>query len=127
MLSVVAALGTGVVVFSSSHFQNLQKGLGDYYGTRTTALKETLTIEDVWFNSTTTPKHINVTVRNAGNIDLNVTAVYVNGTARWTGNQEVKVGQALTLVSYFDWTSGLHMINVATQRGNLARVTALSP
>ncbi|MFQ5998519.1 MAG: hypothetical protein ACE5KO_04360 [Candidatus Bathyarchaeia archaeon] len=127
MLGVVAALGTGVTVFSNSTFQNLQSGLGDYYGDRATALRESLAIEDVWFNSTTTPKHINVTVRNTGDIDLNVTAVYVNGTARWTTGQVLSSGQAYTIVCYFDWTPGLHNFNVATQRGNVARTTAVSP
>jgi archaellum component FlaF (FlaF/FlaG flagellin family) len=82
-------------------------------------LKESFVIEDVWFYNS--PKYVNITVRNVGSIDMEVVAIYMNGTTVWDGSQVIDVGETATIKVIFAWDSGEYRIIVATARGNQAR------
>ncbi|MFQ5761815.1 MAG: hypothetical protein ACE5PO_02155 [Candidatus Bathyarchaeia archaeon] len=122
MLSVVASLGTGAVVFSTSNFDLLRSGLSDFYSTRAAMLKENIVVEDVWFESSA-PKYVNVTARNTGDINVTLSSIYVNGTLRWSGQVPLAVGEATTTKMTYNWTAGVHFFTVATERGTVARET----
>ncbi|MEM2994511.1 MAG: hypothetical protein QXI91_00630 [Candidatus Bathyarchaeia archaeon] len=88
----------------------------------TTNLRETMgerfVIEDVWFNNST--GNIHVYVRNVGKVEIEVSAVYVNGTPQPFTPQPFRLeidGHGWLNISY-GWTPhSLYHINVVTKRG----------
>lgn len=88
----------------------------------TTNLRETMgerfIVEDVWFNNST--GNIHVYVRNVGKVEIEVSAVYVNGTPQPFTPQPLRLeinGHCWLNVSC-SWTSNsLYHINVVTKRG----------
>ena len=120
LTAAVVAVGLTVVVWSNSTFSARQTGAGDFLSSRSEALKESFVIEDVWFDEDTS-KYIDVTVRNVGSIDMEVAAIYVNGSMVWNGGQGIEVGEAITINVTFAWESGEYRVVVATARGNQVR------
>lgn len=120
LAAAVVAIGMTVVVWSNSTFSARQSAAGAFLSSRSESLKESFVIEDVWFYESS-PKYVDVTVRNVGSIDMEVAAIYINGTAVWEGGQKIEVGEAATIKVYFDWDSGEYRIVVATARGNQVR------
>ncbi len=119
LAAAVVAIGLTVVVWSNSTFSARQSGASAFLSSRSESLKESFVIEDVWFHSS--PKYVNVTVRNVGSIDMEVAAIYINGTTVWEGSQEIEVGEAVTIKVFFTWQLGEYRIVVATARGNQAK------
>jgi len=120
MAAAVIAIGMVVVVWSNSVFSARQSAAGAFLSSRSESLKESFVIEDVWFYESS-PKYTNVTVRNVGTIDLEVAAIYMNGSMVWNGGQGIEVGEAVTIKVSFAWESGEYCIVVATARGNQIR------
>ena len=119
LASAVIAIGLTVVVWANSTFSARQSGAGAFLSSRSESLKESFVIEDVWFYNS--PKYVNVTVRNVGSIDMEVVAIYMNGTTVWDGSQVIDMGETATIKVFFTWDSGEYCIVVATARGNQVR------
>jgi len=119
LAAAVIAIGLSVVVWSNSAFSARQSGASAFLSSRSESLKESFVIEDVWFYNS--PKYVNVTVRSVGSIDMEVVAIYMNGTTVWEGSQVIDVGETATIKVTFAWQSGEYRIVVATARGNQVR------
>jgi len=120
LATAVIAIGLSVVVWSNSAFSARQSGASAFLSSRSESLKESFVIEDVWFYQGS-PRYVDVTVRNVGTIDLEVVAIYMNGTTVWEGSQVIDVGETATIKVTFAWQSGEYRIVVATARGNQVR------
>lgn len=81
MISATISIGVIAISWAIPTLTLYQSSAGAYYQMRSDALKESFIIEDVWFsNTTTTPPSINITLRNVGSIEINVSAIYISGT-----------------------------------------------
>lgn len=95
------------------------------------------------FNQTGNPGPLNKTtidvyVRNVGQIDVKMAAMYVNGTSRdfqptMTGGYPiyVKAGNATCVMKFkitYSWVNGsAYVVRAVTTRGNWAISTAIAP
>jgi len=74
MLSAVAVLGTMIVAWSNTNLFSHQQILNTQLSTNVNKIKESLMIENVWFNTTNTG-YVNITLNNVGTIGFNVTEI----------------------------------------------------
>ena len=87
----------------------------------TTNLRETmgerLTVEDVWFNNSTT--NIDVYLRNVGQAAIQISNVYVNHTSQYFPTPfRLEIGQHEWLNISNVWVSGsLYYVDIVTTRG----------
>jgi len=87
----------------------------------TTNLRETmgerLTVEDVWFNNSTT--NIDVYLRNVGQAAIQISNVYVNHTSQYFPTPfRLDIGQHEWLNISDVWVSGsLYYVDIVTTRG----------
>jgi archaellum component FlaF (FlaF/FlaG flagellin family) len=127
MVMTVFSLAAVMFAWATSSFGRYQGGIGVWFSNQEAAMRESLVIEDVWYNSTAST--VSVTVRNTGSADLTISTIYFNGTSRSpTGSPtlpyNLKVGNAVAFkFSTTGWLSANKMIYVvvATAKGNQAR------
>ena len=119
-----------------------------WYGSQQDSSRERLSIEMMIFNTTNPSpnnKSIDIYVRNAGQIDVNITAVYVNDLPQPQASVKpvpislpypktpiyVKAGNATNIVQFkitYDWLANrTYTAKVATARGNSVVSTAIAP
>jgi hypothetical protein len=97
----------------------------------TTNLRQTMServlVEDVWFNPTT--HTINVYLRNTGEVNIHVQAVYVNHVSQTFNspfNLDLDGKGSLNIV--YSWTSGtVYYIDIVTSRGTHIASTNKAP
>lgn len=131
MLSATMALGAIAINWAVPTLQLYQSNAGIYYEQRAKALKESFIIEDVWFNPS--PNYVNITIRNVGSIEIQIAALYINGTSySFTldpskrqvttpeGQYPIRTYKIdITSTPHFTWVAGKkYLIVIATQRGN---------
>jgi len=151
LIAAVSILGSVMVIWANSTFNAERQRIGDYYETNSNLLKETLMIEDVWL-SKTPANYVNVTLRNIGDITVDVkevkiialnssgtaactlSCVPVNGytqtaTAPFTPNNSdgvISSKQTLRIdVANIDWdhiNSVSLDISITTERGSMERI-----
>jgi len=125
------SLTLGIIVFfwASQTFGVYQGNAGVYFNSRGAALRETIVVEDVWFNMSGSTKYMYITVRNVGTIDIEIAGIYVDGVSTYTilpslgSGYQITVGQAPTFrVTYTGSksfsSSNTYFLQVATLRGN---------
>ena len=122
MLSGVAILGTGVVAWSNSSLATEQQVLNTQLSTSVNKIKESLVIENIWFNSTS-PRFVNMTMNNVGTIGLNVTEIQLGNSTTThqinITNNSVLPGQTLSKQIYYDWqTNATVQVLIKTARDN---------
>jgi len=124
MAGAVIAVGTAVLVWALSNFRSEQAEADILFSNKSEKLKENFVIEDVWFYEDG-DRHVDVTVRNVGTIDLQVAtiAVCVCGEGSdyemvWEEGEEIQEEEAETITVSFLWISGEYFIRVTTARGN---------
>ena len=84
MLTAIAIMGSGVVVWGKSNFSANEIVLASSSTTSINRINENLAIEKIWFG-TNPQKFVNVTMTNNGNIGLNVTQIQFSTST--TSNQ----------------------------------------
>jgi archaellum component FlaF (FlaF/FlaG flagellin family) len=80
MIAITLSLAAILVAWAGSSYGAFTSGSQLFFQQREQALEERFVIENVFFNKTASPSTILVFVRNVGVEDINVVAVYVNGT-----------------------------------------------
>jgi hypothetical protein len=80
-------------------------------------MSERFIIEDLWFNNLT--GNIDLYLRNVGKVAIQVSAVYLNQTARpFTSPFKLEVGKHGWLNVSYSWTSGnVYYVDILTNRG----------
>jgi hypothetical protein len=137
MAVLTITIGTAVVIWASQTFGLYQGSAGIYFNNRASALRESIAIEDVWYYNaasadcgspgTGTYNCINITVRNTGAIEVEIAAIYINGTSKTPASPSlpytINVNSAKTFVIQYK-TGGwgtqtkAYFIQVASMRGN---------
>jgi archaellum component FlaF (FlaF/FlaG flagellin family) len=135
MIGVTLSLGAILVAWAGQSYGAFGGGSQLYYQQRGQALQENFVIEEVSF--TKSSSQIFVFVRNVGLIDMNVTAIYINGTAPSTispslpnhlGVESVVEFTITTSVWGSSTTSGdILIFVVASARGNQVASTWRAP
>ena len=125
MLSAVAVLGTAIVAWSNSNLFTSQQVLNTQLVTSVNKIKESLVIENVWFQ-TGSPKYINITLNNVGTIGLNVTSIKIDNKTDGTidqinqTNNAVLPGKTQSYKIKFGWQSNVPIkILITTARDNI--------
>jgi len=85
MLTAVAIMGSGVVVWGKSNLAANEISVASSTITSINRINENLAIEKIWFGINGTQKFVNVTMSNNGNIGLNVAQIQFSNSA--TSNQ----------------------------------------
>jgi archaellum component FlaF (FlaF/FlaG flagellin family) len=79
MIGITLSLAALLIAWSGQSYGAFSGGSQLFYQQREQALQENFVIEEVYFNAT--PQQIFVFVRNVGLININIVAIYVNGTS----------------------------------------------
>jgi len=80
MIGVTLSLGAILVAWAGQSYGAFGGGSQVYFQQRGQAIQESFVIEEVFFNKTA-PDQIYIFVRNVGTININIVAIYVNGTS----------------------------------------------
>ena len=141
MILITLSLAAILVAWAGTSYGAFTSGSQIFFEQRGQALQERFVVENVFFNKSQT--RVLVFVRNVGVEDINIAAVYVNGTAlQPTGSgstcilpNRLPVGgicEFNLLWSQSTWTASsgtgaIFYIVVASARGNQASYTARGP
>jgi hypothetical protein len=155
MIGITLSLAAILVAWAGQSYGAFSGGSQLFYQQREQALQENFVIEEVFFNKTVsgvTEDQIFVFVRNVGLININIVAIYVNGTSLtpssltghgWStlsGTQSCTGGVGTVCEfslnwptsscspNYCPWVTGdIFYIVVASARGNQVTYTARGP
>lgn len=105
LITAVALMGSFLVSWSTSTFSTQQNNISTEVNSRVNKINESFIIEDVWFYIDGS-KYANVTIRNTGEVTMNVTHIFVNNTQAWTGGQIVKIGGVEEIKVPTNWGAG---------------------
>ena len=122
MLTAVAMMGTFIVSWSNSSLFSQQQELTSSLTTNVNKIKESLVIENIWFNSTS-PRFVNITMNNVGTIGLNVTEIHLGNATKThqiiQKNNPVLAGQTISYQEYYDWQNNATVqVLIKTARDN---------
>ncbi len=81
MIMITLSLAAILVAWAGTSYGAFTGGSQVFFQQRGQALQERFVVENVFFNGTASPPTVLVFVRNVGPEDLNIAAIYVNGTA----------------------------------------------
>ena len=99
MILVTLSLAAILVAWAGTSFGAFSGGSQLFFAQREQALQERLVIEEVYFNGTANPQQIFIFVRNTGPINLNIVAIYVNGTSACIAASCSTSGSVLAVVN----------------------------
>ena len=124
MVAAVITVGLVVVAWTTSTFAVQQQETSEFFSDRGETIRENFVIEDVWFNASTSPKKVDITVRNVGEVGMNVTAIHFNATIL-AQNQVITKGNAVTIHiqdALLTWSPGDQFyVKVVSARGQQIR------
>ncbi len=151
MISITLSLAAILVAWAGTSYGAFTGGTQVFFAQRGQALQENFVIEEVFFNRTASPQQIFVFVRNVGPININIGAIYVNGTSLtpvsganhgWCSFSGTSASLGVGSVCEFSlnwpnsacppntcpWVTGnIFYIVVASARGNQVAYTARAP
>lgn len=146
MIAITLSLAAILVAWAGTSYGAFTGGSQIYFGQRQQALQERLVIENVLFNKTTSQHYLILFVRNVGVEQIQIAAIYVNGTsftsldsptpappfALCTGTLPITLPVGGVCGFYLNWGSqwnsgSIFLIVVASARGNQATYTARGP
>ena len=129
MLSAVAVLGTVIVAWSNSNLSTHQQILDTQLSTGVNKIRESLAIENVWFNTTNTG-YVNITLNNVGTIGFNVTEIRLTSTYLDqinSTNVPVLPSQTYSVSTNYPWVAQPNVpvkVIITTARGNIFKTEA---
>lgn len=133
MLTAVAVIGTGVVVWSNSNLKAYENNLATSASDKTNKINEIPVIENIILDPHPTgSKLANVTVTNSGTSGFNVTAITLINSTHTITNKVTNGGisaHSSKLFSYvFKWENGkTTTVQVTTARGTVISTQATHP
>ncbi len=153
MIGITLSLAAILVAWAGNSYGAFSGGSQLFYQQRGQALQENFVIEEVFFNRTAI-QQIFVFVRNVGLININIVAIYVNGTSLTPSSERATGGATFSGTNpssaslgvgsvcefsltwptctyspnYCPWVTGnIFYIVVASTRGNQVAYTARGP
>ena len=142
MILITLSLAAILVAWAGTTYGSFTGGSSLFFLQRGQALQERFVIEEVFFNKTGSNHNLLIFVRNVGVQQINIVAIYVNGTtptqnsANWlctipSGGSALLAIQAVcefNLLWPNAWNSGsIFNIVVASARGNQVTTTVRAP
>jgi len=122
LVSAVSMLGAAVVAWSNSNFAIQRLNVANAIDDRLNQAREGFIVEDVWFYTDTGTNYVTVTVRNTGDVAINVSSILVDNVQAWNAGQIILSDEAGSITFENDWTgSGEHSISVKTERGTVSK------
>ena len=123
MVAAVISVGVVVLAWANNNFTNQQQTSTQFFNNQNDLMRENFVIEDVWFDSSTS--QVDVTLRNIGEVDLNITSIHFNDTIL-AQNQVITQGNSETILIQDedapDWSPGSHFyVKVVSARGQQIR------
>jgi hypothetical protein len=80
--------------------------------------REDVVLEDVWFFANSTSSYAKVTVRNAGELAVDVSSIHVNNTRAWGDGKVIMAGTTGDVTFASAWGAGSAQdIWIKTERG----------
>lgn len=131
LLTAVAIMGSGVVVWSNSNLSGHENAIQSTYSTNVNKINEYLTVENVWFGNNPS-KFVNITMNNPSSIGLNVTQIQLitsagTFTQQFTHQQVFSKNSASVQFSY-PYTSKTPVnIYITTGRSSIFTTQVLTP
>ena len=143
MIGITLSLGAILVAWAGQSYGAFSGGSQLFYQQREQALQENFVIEEVFFEKNTTGQ-IFVFIRNVGLININVVAIYVNGTSIAPASLKIatcsfsgtpsSASIPVGVVCEFSWqqsvvwnSGSIFYIVVASMRGNQVAYTGRGP
>jgi uncharacterized membrane protein len=130
VVCTVFAMFAIIYPWATSSLTLSQSSAGLWYSSQEAAIKERIVIEMVVFKMNETGRYIDVYLRNVGEIDVEIAAFYINGSAQANVAPSlpkrvyVSVEGAENVVCFtitYSWSENkLYMIKAVTSRGNQA-------
>jgi hypothetical protein len=118
LVSAVSMMGTFVLSWSSSGFAAQRVAVSDTANDRVNQIREDVVLEDVWFFANSTSSYAKVTVRNAGELAVDVSSIHVNNTRAWGDGKVIMAGTTGDVTFASAWSAGSAQdIWVVTKRG----------
>lgn len=116
MVLIVVSIGAALFSYSSMYFSSATIAANTNVVLEQLAMSEHFTILDVWFNSS--PGITSIAVYNYGEVEVEVAAVFVNGTL-YTASTVVGVGEVKWVnISMAGLSGEVYRIKVVSSRGN---------
>jgi hypothetical protein len=94
LIVATGVIGSYLVFWANSSFALQSLNISTSAADRINLIKESYVIEDVWFNS---PTSADVTIRNTGELAVEISRIYVNSTQAWSGAQTITIGNYETI------------------------------
>ncbi len=91
LVLIMISAGTLLVAWTEMSIDDVQDDIGSWLTVRSEAVQESLNVEMVYFREDIEGKYILLYIRNYGVIDLNLSAVYVNGALEWAGSESTSI------------------------------------
>lgn len=141
MILITLSLAAILIAWAGTSYGAFTGGAQVFFQQRGQALQEMFVVENVFFNNSQGNTRLLVFVRNVGALDINIVAIYANGTSLTptgsggtcvfsAGSTHLLVGQVceFNLNWGSTWTTGSTFnLVVASARGNQATFTARGP
>jgi hypothetical protein len=122
MVAAVAIMGSFLLTLSNSNFAIQRGQIANATDSKVNQIRESFVIEDVWFNTVTSPppttKYANVTLRNTGDVAVRISNIYINNTQVWNTGQIMAADSVIEIRVQTNWGSNdAQSIWVKSQRG----------
>ena len=136
ILTAVSIMGVMMLAWSQTSMLEQKMEIEDVFSTQLNKINEELFFENVWFATTPSPNHLNITMTNIGILGLNVTKIHVTnvtGTNNTSFIYYFTDGGIPKLDSFsvnatYAWQSGDELeILVFTGRGNQYNTLVVAP
>ena len=138
MLTTVAIMGSGVVVWGHSNIFRNEGTMAASFSSNVNQINENLIIEKIWFckNQSNCPSKpvpaVNITLNNQGSIGLNVTQIQFSTSTKTIqfhyGNQTILPQRTGSILIPYAYSSNvLTNIQVTTTRDTTVSTQALPP
>jgi hypothetical protein len=118
MVAAVAIMGSFLLTLSNSNFAIQRGQISNATDTKVNQIRESFVIEDVWFNTVSSVKYANVTLRNTGDVAVRISHIYINNTQVWNTGQIMAADSVVEIRVQTNWGSNdAQSIWVKSQRG----------
>ncbi|MFQ5781592.1 MAG: hypothetical protein ACE5GR_00885 [Nitrosopumilus sp.] len=136
LLSAISIIGVMMLGWSNSSILEQKQEIETVFNTNINKINEELIFENVWFATTPSPNHLNVTLANTGVLGLNVTEIHVTNTTgtnnttfiNYLTDGGIQKANSFSVNATYAWQSGDELdILVLTDRGNQFITQVIAP
>lgn len=118
LVAAVSMMGAFVLSWASSGYAAQRVAVSDTANDRVNQIREDVVLEDVWFFTNATSSYAKVTIRNASELAIDVSSIYVNNTRVWNDGKVIPLGTTGEVTFQSAWSAGSGQdIWIVTDRG----------